>query len=598
MSSRAARATWPLAAAIAWALGAVVQAQGVPPTKPDTVRDTSRVPLPAGSDSLKRDIAEPEWPPLMDAGGLITREAILSSGAHSLAELLDRVPGFTGFLGGWMRSPSFGSFFGSPGVRVFHDGREVRSRDPHAGGVLDLGSIPLWGIEEVRVERGASELRVYLRSLTTRSTTPFTRTDVYTGDEDSNQYRGMLARRFSRGEILQLGADELSTTGRRASGGGDQLSVLARVGRAAGQWSVDAFILRVRASRDRQVHSDDETAAVPRFSEKRTDSYLRVGYGTQDGPWWAQVVAATGRSDETTPRSATGSATGSATTDTANRTVRDRQFVAAGGITAGVLRASVTNRTHVRDAGTTSDQTLRLFVNRRSLMLSAFAEHAQSDSTVRLEALGTLALGPSLSVQGAVSRHAAVQGRLSAVDATAMRGEVAVQHGRAAVSGGAMYRSASALVPPTIYDTNFVTVTDPAMTGVFVTARGPIWRAIQLDAMGTRWNRQGLYAPQYTVQSRLFIRTSWLDRFPSGNFGVLASIAHEFRTDAPFPLRDGSVSLAKQSSIFSSIVEIRILRAVVSWQLRNLRRDPYAQVPGLLMPRGLSFYGVRWEFSN
>ena len=48
----------------------------------------------------------------------------------------------------------------------------------------------------------------------------------------------------------------------------------------------------------------------------------------------------------------------------------------------------------------------------------------------------------------------------------------------------------------------------------------------------------------------------------------------------------------------STLLEIRILSATVSWQFRNLLGEPYAQVPTFRMPRQTNFYGVRWEFYN
>jgi hypothetical protein len=48
----------------------------------------------------------------------------------------------------------------------------------------------------------------------------------------------------------------------------------------------------------------------------------------------------------------------------------------------------------------------------------------------------------------------------------------------------------------------------------------------------------------------------------------------------------------------SGLLEIRILRAVVSYQQRNILGYQYFVVPGFEMPRVLAIYGVRWEFWN
>jgi hypothetical protein len=45
-------------------------------------------------------------------------------------------------------------------------------------------------------------------------------------------------------------------------------------------------------------------------------------------------------------------------------------------------------------------------------------------------------------------------------------------------------------------------------------------------------------------------------------------------------------------------LEIRILRGVLNYQLRNALNRRYELVPGLRMPGAINFYGLRWEFAN
>ena len=58
---------------------------------------------------------------------------------------------------------------------------------------------------------------------------------------------------------------------------------------------------------------------------------------------------------------------------------------------------------------------------------------------------------------------------------------------------------------------------------------------------------------------------------------------------------DAVVSVPGYRTI-SSLLEIRILRATVSWQFRNFLGERYSQVPGFIAPRQTNFYGVRWTF--
>src|SRR5690606_23776649 len=106
----------------------------------------------------------------------------------------------------WLASPALVGVAGDVSrTRVFLDGIELEGLDPTGGGLLDLSRIQLWSLEDVAVERGADELRVYLTTWRVERTTSSTRTDVATGDQETNLYRGMFGRRFKHGEVLQLG---------------------------------------------------------------------------------------------------------------------------------------------------------------------------------------------------------------------------------------------------------------------------------------------------------------------------------------------------------------------------------------------------------
>jgi hypothetical protein len=48
----------------------------------------------------------------------------------------------------------------------------------------------------------------------------------------------------------------------------------------------------------------------------------------------------------------------------------------------------------------------------------------------------------------------------------------------------------------------------------------------------------------------------------------------------------------------STLLEIRIMRAVLTYQQRNILGYLYQVVPGFEMPRVLAIYGVRWDFWN
>ncbi|MBA3671768.1 MAG: hypothetical protein H0W68_07060, partial [Gemmatimonadaceae bacterium] len=171
------------------------------------------------------------------------------------------------------------------------------------------------------------------------------------------------------------------------------------------------------------------------------------------------------------------------------------------------------------------------------------------------------------------------------------------------LSAGILRRGPTTLLAPaeldTLYTRTAAVRTEGSASGRTIGARGRLWRAVHADAWAVAWDDSlAFYRPRYQTRSELYIQTNLLDRFPKGNFGLLASLAHEYRSSARFPIGADSVRTAVGSRTYDFRIEIRIQTAVVSYQFRNLLQERYAQVPGYLMPRQWQFYGVRWDFWN
>jgi hypothetical protein len=135
-------------------------------------------------------------------------------------------------------------------VRVYYDGVEMTGMDPRGQAVLDLTQINLWAVEDAVIEPTADEVRVYLRSWRVRNTTPETRTDVSTGDQQTNLYRAFFGKRFDNGGGIQFGAQQYGTTPPSIFGtSSDQTSIVGRLGWAKQDWSVDAVGTRISRHR-------------------------------------------------------------------------------------------------------------------------------------------------------------------------------------------------------------------------------------------------------------------------------------------------------------------------------------------------------------
>jgi hypothetical protein len=531
------------------------------------------------------------------------RDSLFNTGAYNLLDLLSRIPGVTTLRSGWLGSPQYAAYLGDPArVRIFSDGVELDPLDPRSGPALDLSLVPIWSLEDVSIERGADEIRVYLRSWRVQRTTTNTRVDVATGDLGTNIFRGFFGKRFHNGMALQLGAQQYSTTHDTRIGGGDELSLIGRLGWARGKWKVDLFGQRSTPSRDQQEPLlQGSTGGVPAMEATLTSAYARAAYGDpdSDGPW-VQLMAASQKFAESTPFRTT--ALPFAPPDTADTTRSSRQYIAMAGITRGALRLSLAERFHVAEGRNLNSLAARVAYERPWIALSLYADHRGGDTssteeaTVRFTPLGRVALLGSVA-----RRHGGPEGPAR----YAMRGEAGVHLGRAWLSGGVMRRDAVTVPGLTAYNQNFTDGSARAATGIFGTVHGKVYGDIGVNIFGVRWSARGYYRPQYQTREEIYLDTRWLSRFPSGNFGLLASAAHEYRGYVMFPTVGsteafgGSPQVASYSHTLVTRIELRILDATIFFNSSYGIQPPiYEQVPGFIRPRQAISYGVRWQFWN
>jgi len=554
------------------------------------VTDSARL----ARDTLKAPIARAESPILIGIGEQYrwNREELFATGALTLGELLDRIPGAVGFRSGWLGAPSHTAYIGDLSrVRVFYDGVETLPLDARTGGLLDLTEVQIWTLEELAIERGADELRIYARSWRVQRTTSNTRTDVATGDEDTNLYRGFFGRRFRRGEAIQLGAQQYGYGTRDITlGSGDQLAVFGRLGWAKGLWSVDANLVRGRRSRDpqRRLLSSFE---IPRLKSTRTDAYVRAAFGDPEKGIWLQAIAASLAFTEKTRGIGV---------DSADTTRSRAQYVGAAGFTRSAFRASLTSRTLVGDQMNRTVLEGRAGLQSRYAALSLRAEGMLGDTGGSVQE-ASLRLSPLrwFALSGSVARR--VSGRDDVPHAITGRAEAGLRLGRLWISAGGIARDTSVTVPaPIVYDSAYGPAFDiNRPKGIFGTARGRVFKAVHVDAFLVNWSEPGAYRPQIQSRSDVYIKTNWIGRFPSGNFGFLGSVGYESRSRAIFPRTDGGFDVSSLYRAVNAQLEIRIVNATVFFrqttQIRPVRPD---LVPGFVLRRQTAIYGLRWQFWN
>ena len=358
--------------------------------------------------------------------------------------------------------------------------------------------------------------------------------------------------------------------------------------------------------RDEQF--DVEGANIPPLDASRTEAYVRVGYRDVSAPLWLQFIAATSRFSETNEKTTTtGAGTGAPATDptapfvgdTVDSTASRAQYIATGGVRLGDMRLSATGRLRLFRGLWFLTPSARLSYDRGVISLSAYGEQQVSDSTFRADVTARITPLKFLSIAGSVGKTSALENS-DAPPSLAYRGEVGLRIGRLWATGGVMSLDTTVVPAPIVYDTLYKPVTVGSRRATFATLRGPVWKGIGFDVVALKWPKStdSSYIPEYQVRSSIYAESSWLSKFPEGNFHILARITHDYRTEVQFPLGDREFQQSSQYRTFSSLLELRLYDAVISWQYRNVMGEIYQVIPGFLAPRAINYYGVRWDFFN
>ncbi|HEX9219321.1 MAG TPA: Plug domain-containing protein [Gemmatimonadaceae bacterium] len=562
--------------------------------KTDSGPDTARV----KTDTIKPPIGRFADPALYEIGPQYewNRAQLFATGALTVVDLLDRIPGVTTFRSGWLSTPQTATYGGDfRRVRVFYDGIEVDNLDNRTGGVLDLSTVQLWSLEHLSVERSASELRIYMRSWRVENTDPYTRVDIATGNEDTNLYRGFYGKRLDNGAVIQFAGQQFGVTSPRFAGSGDALSLLSRVGVAKKSWSVDGFIIRHHATRDieRPVVGRPPILAL---DATNTDAYVRAAVGGVNTGRWAQVsIASLGFKGTTAPDR---NVSATAISDTLERRVSETQYNASAGYTLGAARVEFQDRLRALAGSTYNSVGGRIDLVTPIGVVNGFVEHdgfrkaTNADAGIRAQPL------PFIAVSGSIARSVPSGVGMSGLPSTtSARGEIGLKVFGPWISGGLITTDNTSGLAPLVYDTLFLTTSPGRISARTASIRGPIRGGFGIDAWVTQWDQSWPYRPKYQSRSEINYSNNFPKRFPRGDFEIRASGVFEYRGQTRFPLAAGDVETGVAKTL-SGLLEIRIMRAVLSYQQRNILAYIYEVIPGFEMPRVLAIYGVRWDFWN
>jgi len=568
------------------------------------------------ADTIKAPIARAEVPATLSIGEPFAwdRKRLASTGALTLGELIDRIAGVTSYRAGWISAPEMAAVNGRfARVRVFMDGVELDPLNSRLEGQHDLSVIDLWHLEDATVETTGEEVRVHLRTWRVNNTTPFTQINIHTGDVQTNLYSGFFGKRFSGGQVLQLAGNHYATTDSRTHEAGDQTSLWARLGIARGSWSADASLLRSgRKFTERTfAGAPPPTDTIPTMDGLSSVAIARFAWGDAvTSPWWVQVIGSAQSYSirnppllviDSVPGPGGGGPGGSPqepdSLEVDNDTTQSRpQLVLTGGITRGSLRVSALGRLRRWRGLSTVSPAVRVGFVSGPLSLSFLGERSPLDSVQRLEGGALFNFGGRFALSGSVSQFSPIEGA-DAPTSLAIRAEIGARAGRMWFTTGTLRRDTTFLPAAIAFDTAFRSANQGPSNGIFATMRGKFYRDVGLDVTATRYDAAGIYRPQYETRSRLYVDSDMRGKFPTGNLSIMASIIHEYRTEALFPVANDLLQ-SSQYRIWTAELEIRLLSATVSFLYRNFLGQAYQQVPGFTMPSVTSIYGIRWSFIN
>lgn len=572
------------------------------------------------ADTIKAPLARFERPDDFESSPRLrfSREEILASGAVNLADLLDRVPGVTTYRSGWIAGVHAASFAGDTRrLRLFVDGVEMDAIEPRNGGTIDLTDVQLWTLDELVVERAAGEVRVWMRTWTVERTTPYTRVDIFTGDLNTNAFRGLFARRWRNGVLIQLGGQQVATqsgrvnafTGAESSGGrsdGTVQGFMARIGWSKRRLSVDLFANATGRERDPHTAREGFTDLLA-YKGSRRDAYLRVGYGDTLRGFWSQALVGVVR----TRLEGVGDPTAAVDTTAAGDTIvvetdtirgRTQQLLAIGYRTSR-WSVSATDRVRLINGTSVHAPAVRARLGGARYAIGAFAEENGADSirrvdlSVRAQPFSWLILTGAQSTRSPDSATGLVSG-------STWRAEAALKVGRLWFGGGLIRDGAYQFESPVILGTPAALLSSVDAQGVLVSATGRLYKDVRVDVQAIRWDGSQYNRPQLHVRTEIALISDWRRRFPRGEFSINARVWHELRDGVPFfygtPAGSTTpdIRITERANVVTGLLELRIQRATLFYQYRNLTGGAYEQIRGITMPPAVQMYGVRWEFWN
>ena len=519
------------------------------------------------------------------------RDSIEWVNAATVGDLIARVPGAYLWRGGRRGRPEMANYQarGATSVDYVLDGMPFVPAGPDSVAV-DPSLFSLNFLDRVEIERWPGRLEVRLYSRQHDRLAPRSRIAVATGSDRLALYAGEIEARSRSGVGVVLAGDFVRAPAVAPGTGDFSSSQLWVQGSFVPSRRFGMQYQLMRASVDRDAFTGGLGGTGSAYEGRRTDAQMRVSFAPRadgGGPRFDLVYARTGW-DSAGIQQQVNQLGGMATVKSSRM---------AGGISV-FQRNRWTSFDSRAWAGWSPVAALTVSGE------GVFQHHFGGRSSRWAGARASLALPLGFSVGGAVRAGSEVAAPAIVTDTAQTLRDVqltaALQQGW--IGGEATWSRGRAYQPFAYQEYPDIASIAPVGRTEWITLSGHLapWRWLVVDgwiadARGAAPEGQ----PPRHYAANGTIRSKFLRQFPSGYFelklqigieGWLAGTLGRDGAGAAVPLPDGY--------FVRSLVQMEIGSLTFFWDARNIAGTDRVYVPGFLIPRQGSAFGVRWEFLN
>lgn len=519
------------------------------------------------------------------------RDSIEWVNAATVGDLLARVPGVFLWRGGRRGRPEPANYQarGATAVQYLLDGMPYVPAGPDSISV-DPALFALNFLDRVEIERWPGRLEVRLYTRQHDRLAPRSRIAVATGSDRLALYAGEIEARTRGGAGVVLAGDYVRSPAVAPATGDFSSSQLWVQGSYVPSRRFGIQYQLIRASGDRDAFTGGLGGTGSAYEGKRTDAQMRVSFAPRPdggGPRFDLVYARTGW-------------------DSAGIQQQVNQLGGVASVRSSRLAGGVS--AFQRGRWTSFDSRAWMGWSPVAPLTvsgeAVFQHHFGGRSSRWAGARASVALPLGLSVGGAVRAGSEVAAPAILADTAQTLRDVqltaALQRGW--IGGEASYTRGRAY-QPFAYQAypDIVSIGAHAQTE-WLTFAGHLapWRWLVVD--GWIANPRGVAPegqPPRHYAANGTIRSKFLRQFPSGYFelklqlGVEGWSAGTLGSDAT-----GAAVQLPDAHFLRSLVQMEIGSLTFFWDARNILGTDRPYVPGFVIPRYGSAFGIRWEFLN